>query len=114
MSTDDYPHGTWRAAFVGIFLGLYPVQQLLLQEPPQLALSLTEGMRGDIPETCPRNEGAGGHLENLCRRFSLSPEDRDASRDAIAHHRDFAGRRTELLPSRRAAAHRPVHGQQTN
>jgi predicted transcriptional regulator len=61
---------------VGIFLGLYPVQQLLLQEPPQLALSLTEGMRGDIPETCPRNEGAGVHLENLCRRFSLSPEDR--------------------------------------
>ena len=28
-------------------------------------------MRGNIPETCPRNEGAGIHLENLCRRFSI-------------------------------------------
>ena len=57
---------------MGIFLGLYPVQQLLLQEPPQLALSLTEGMRGDIPETCPRNEGAGS-IWRICAAASVSP-----------------------------------------
>lgn len=56
---------------MGIFLGLDPIQQFLLQEPPQLSLSLTEGMRGNIPETCPCDEGAWVHLENLCRRFSI-------------------------------------------
>ncbi len=56
---------------MGIFLGFDPIQQFLLQEPPQLSLSLTEGMCGNISNTCPRDEGAGVHLENLCRRFSI-------------------------------------------
>jgi hypothetical protein len=56
---------------MGIFLSFDPVQQFLLQEPPQLSLAFAEGMRGDISKTCPRDEGAGVHLENLCRRFSI-------------------------------------------
>jgi hypothetical protein len=59
MSTDGYLNVTRRPSFVGIFLGFDPIQQFLLQEPPQLALALTEGMRGNISKTCPRNEGAG-------------------------------------------------------
>jgi pimeloyl-ACP methyl ester carboxylesterase len=71
MSTDGYLHGTRGWPLFGAFLSFYPVQQLVLKEPPQLAFSLTQRVCRDIAKPGPHDQGPAVHSEDLCSLFGI-------------------------------------------
>src|ERR1700679_2000637 len=71
MSVDGYLHGTRRGPLFLCFSCLYPLQEFVFEESPQLSLPLAKRVRWYISETGPNYKGASVHAKNLCCFLSI-------------------------------------------